>query len=101
MIDLIKKAMFAGIGLALKTKEEVEVMARELAKQAELSENEGKKFVNDFLKRYDESRDKLEEKVESSVRDVLSRSSLATKEELTEIRDEIKKLKKSSTVDQT
>jgi len=101
MIDLIKKAMFAGIGLALKTKEEVEVMARELAKQAELSENEGKKFVNDFLKRYDESRDKLEEKVESSVRDVLNRSSLATKEELTEIRDEIKKLKKSSAVDQT
>ncbi|MFP4039524.1 MAG: phasin family protein [Desulfosudaceae bacterium] len=101
MLDLIKKTMFAGIGLALKTKEEVETIAKELVKQAELSENEGKKFVNDFLKRYDESRDKLEEKVEQSVKDVVSRSSLATRDELTEIRDEIKKLKKASAVDQT
>ncbi|MFO8049213.1 MAG: hypothetical protein R6U29_09295 [Desulfosudaceae bacterium] len=101
MLDLIKKTMFAGIGLALKTKEEVEIIAKELVKQAELSENEGKKFVNDFLKRYDESRDKLEEKVEQSVKDVVSRSSLATRDELTEIRDEIKKLKKASAVDQT
>lgn len=96
MIDLVKKMVFAGIGLALKTKDEVEDIARDFVKKAELSENDGKKFINDFLKRYDESREKLEEKVEKTVRDVLSRSSLATKEELVEIREEIKKLKKTS-----
>ncbi len=99
MFDWMKKGVFTGIGLVLKSKEEVESIAREMAKQAELSENEGKKFVNDFLKRYDESRDKLEEKMESTVKDVLNRSSLATKAELDEIKDEIKKIKKVSAIE--
>jgi polyhydroxyalkanoate synthesis regulator phasin len=96
MIDLVKKMVFASIGMVLKTKDEVEEMARDFAKKAELSENEGKKFVNDFMKRYDESREKLEEKVEKTVKEVLGRSSLATKDELTEIKEEIKKLKKNN-----
>jgi polyhydroxyalkanoate synthesis regulator phasin len=91
--------VFASIGMVLKTKEEVEEMAREFVKKAELSENEGKKFINDFLKRYDESREKLEEKVEKSVKDVLGRSSLATKDELTDIKEEIKKLKKTTSTE--
>lgn len=96
MIDLVKKMVFASIGIALKTKEEVEEMARDFVKKAELSENEGKKFINDFMNRYDESREKLEEKVEKSVKDVLSRSSLATKDELAEIKEDIKKLQKTT-----
>jgi polyhydroxyalkanoate synthesis regulator phasin len=99
MLDFVKKMVFASIGMVLKTKEEVEEMAREFAKKAELSENEGKKFINDFLKRYDESREKLEEKVEKSVKDVLNRSSLATKDELAEIKEEIKKLKKNNSAE--
>lgn len=99
MLDLVKKMVFASIGLVLKTKDEVEEMARDFVKKAELSENEGKKFINDFLKRYDESREKLEEKVEKSVKDVLNRSSLATKEELADIKEEIKKIKKTTAAD--
>ncbi len=99
MLDFVKKMVFASIGMVLKTKEEVEEMAREFVKKAELSENEGKKFINDFLKRYDESREKLEEKVEKSVKDVLGRSSLATKDELTDIKEEIKKLKKTTSTE--
>ncbi len=96
MIDLVKKMVFASIGMVLKTKDEVEEMARDFAKKAELSENEGKKFINDFMKRYDESREKLEEKVEKTVKEVLARSSLATRDELEEIKEEIKKVKKTS-----
>jgi polyhydroxyalkanoate synthesis regulator phasin len=96
MIDLVKKMVFASIGMVLKTKDEVEEMARDFAKKAELSENEGKKFINDFMKRYDESREKLEEKVEKTVKEVLARSSLATRDELEEIKEEIKKVKKIS-----
>lgn len=99
MFDFVKKMIFASIGMALKTKEEVEELARDFVKKAELSENEGKKFLKDFMKRYDESREKLEEKVENTVKEVLNRSSLATKEELADIKKEIKKLKKSTTDD--
>ncbi|MDY6904979.1 MAG: phasin family protein [Thermodesulfobacteriota bacterium] len=99
MIDLVKKMMFAGIGLALKTKDEVEDLAGDLVKRAELSENEGKKFVNDFLKRYDESREKLEERVDQTVKDVLSKADIPTRQEIAELKDEIKKLRKTSTAE--
>ncbi len=99
MIELMKKVMFAGIGLMLKTKEEVEEIAADLVKRAELSENEGKKFVNDFLQRYDESREKLEEKVEQTVKELLGKANLVTREELSELKDEIKRLQKNFPID--
>ena len=96
IMDVVEQAMFTGVGLALKTKNEVKKIARDIAKKAELSEEEGKKFVDDYLKRYDTSREKLEEKVEKTVKDVVSRASLVTKDELKKIKEEIKKLKKAA-----
>ena len=96
VIDVIEQALFTSVGLALKTKAEVRNFARDFVKQAELSENEGKKFIDDFLKRYDNAREKFEEKVENVVKAVVSRSSLVTRDEFEEIKKEIKKLKKVS-----
>ncbi len=96
LFDVVEQAMFTGVGLALKTKDEVRKLAKDFAKKAELSEEEGKKFIDDYLKRYDKSREKLEEKVEKTVREVVGRTGLVTKDELEEIKTEIKKLKKAS-----
>ena len=96
IIDVIEQAMFASVGLVLKTRDEVKKFAGDFIKKAEFSEKEGKKFIDDFLKRYDKSREKLEDKVEKAVRDVVNRASLATKDELEEIKAEIKKLKNTS-----
>ena len=96
IIDVVEQAMFTSVGLALKTKDEVRKLARDFVKTAELSEGEGKKFIDDYLKRYDKSREKLEEKVEKVIKDVVNRSNLATKDELEEIKAEIKKLKKAT-----
>ena len=48
------------------------------------------------MKRYDQSREKMEEKVEKAVKDIVSRSGLVTKDEFEEIKEEIKKLQKTS-----
>lgn len=95
MIDLIKKTMMAGIGLALKTRDEVEDIARELSKRGTLSEQEGKKFLDDLLKRYDEARDKLEGRVEETVRKILKKMDIVTSEELKALKKEIRELKKA------
>jgi hypothetical protein len=44
IMGVVKKTMMTGIGLALKTKDEVEDWARDLVTRGELSENEGEKF---------------------------------------------------------
>ena len=50
MLNLIKKTMLTGVGLAGLTKNKVEKLAKELAKKGKLSEKEGKKLVDDLLK---------------------------------------------------
>ncbi len=91
--DIIKKTLLTGIGLALQTKDELEELAKEYVKKSELSENDGKKFFEDLTKRYDEAREKLEERVENSVKNVLEKMDIATKEEVNALKDEISELK--------
>jgi polyhydroxyalkanoate synthesis regulator phasin len=93
MLDIVKKAMLAGIGIALKTKEDLEAFVKELVKKGELSEKEGKKLLDEFLKKYDETKKKLEERVEKKVKEVLKKSDVATRDELKELKNEILKLK--------
>lgn len=95
MIDLIKKTMMAGIGLALKTRDEVEELAKDLSKKGSLSEQEGKRFLDELLKRYDEARDKLEDRVEETVKKFLKKADIVTGEELKALKKEIRELKKA------
>jgi len=93
VFELIKKSMLVGIGLALKTKDEVEDFAKELVKTEKLSEKEGKKFLDELLKRYDEAKNKWGEMIEQSVKDMLKKANVITADQLDELRKEIKELK--------
>ena len=93
MFDLVKKSMLTGIGLALKTWDEVEDMVGELQKKGEMSEGEGRKFLDDARKRYEETQDKLEKRIESTVKNFLKRTQIVTTDELKELKKEIRELK--------
>jgi polyhydroxyalkanoate synthesis regulator phasin len=93
MFDLMKKSMLTGIGLALKTWDEVEEMVKEMQKKSEMSESEGKKFLDEARKRYDETQDKLEKRVETAINDLLKKTTLVTADELKELKKEIRELK--------
>ena len=95
MIDLIKKTMMAGIGFALKTRDEVEELARDLAQKGTMSEQEGRRFIDDLLKRYDEARGKLEDRVEKIVKEFLKKADIVTGDELKALKKEIRELKKA------
>ncbi len=93
MLDLVKKSALTGIGLALKTKDEVEDLVKELQKKGEMSETEGRKFLDDVQKRYDETQEKLEKRVEDAVKDFLKKTKIVTTDELKELKKEIRELK--------
>src|SRR5581483_52336 len=48
VFDIIKQAVFAGIGLASLTREKAEQLAAEVARRAKLSEDETKEFQADL-----------------------------------------------------
>ena len=94
MFDVMKKLALTGVGLALKTRKEVEDLANDFVEQAKLSEQEGEKFFDDMVKRYDDSKGKFEERVEGVVKDVLKKMNLATQSEVMTLKDEIEIIKK-------
>ncbi|MDX2497446.1 MAG: hypothetical protein QNL11_06035 [Desulfobacterales bacterium] len=95
MLNIIKKSMLTGIGLALIAKDEVEDLARELVNKGKMSENEGTKFLEDLQKKYDETQTKLEEKVQKAVKDFMKKADVVTGDELKGLKKEIRELKKA------
>lgn len=95
MLNIIKKSMLTGIGLALIAKDEVEDLAKELVNKGKMSENEGTKFLEDLQKRYDETQKKLEEKVQRAVKDFMKKADVVTGDELKGLKKEIRDLKKA------
>ena len=95
MLNIVKKSMLTGIGLALIAKDEVEDLAKELVTKGKMSENEGTKFLEDLQKRYDETQKRLEEKVQRMVRDFMKKADIVTGDELKGLKKEIRDLKKA------
>lgn len=95
VIDIAKRALLTGIGLALTAKDETEELAKELGKKLDLNEEEGKKFLKDIQKRYEETQDKLEARVEKSVKEFLKKADIVTSNELKALKKEIRELKQS------
>lgn len=58
-----------------------------------MSESEGRKFLDDVQKRYDETQEKLEKRVEDAVKDFLKKTKIVTTDELKELKKEIRELK--------
>jgi polyhydroxyalkanoate synthesis regulator phasin len=92
MVDLIKKAIYAGLGLAVLTKEKAEELVKELSEQAKLSEQEGKELFDGLLKQSEHVRNDLESKLDEAVLTVVNRLNLATKDEVSRLRAKIEEL---------
>lgn len=99
MIDLIKKALYTGVGMAVLTKEKAEEVVKELTQQAKLSEQEGKELLDGLLKQSEQARADFEARVDNAVLSVVKRLNLASKDEVNSLRTKIDEL--SAKVEQT
>ncbi len=95
MLNIIKKAMLTGIGLSLIAKDEVEELAKELISKSKMSEKEGSKFIEELQKKYDETQDRLEERVQQTAKEFLKKADVVTGDELRGLKKEIRELKKA------
>ena len=92
MIDLIKKALYTGVGMAILTKEKAEELVKELTQQAKLSEQEGKELFDGFLKQSEQARTDFQTKVDETVLSVIKRLNLASKDEVDALRVKLDEL---------
>ena len=92
MVDLIKKALYTGVGLAVLTKEKAEELVKDLTQQAKLSEQEGKELFEGLLKQSEQARNDFQAKVDEAVLTVVKRLNLATKDEVESLKAKVEDL---------
>lgn len=89
MLDAIKKSLLTGVGMALRSKKEIETLAKEFAEQSEMNQQEAKDFLDDCRKRYDEAKSDLDEKIESAIESILSRIDLPSRSDIEDLNKRI------------
>ncbi len=95
MIDLIKKAMFTGIGVVTLTKDKIEDISKEFIEKGKLSEQEGKKLIDDLVAQSEESKNEIKSQIETNVKGVLQKMNIASSSEVEELKKEIQELKEA------
>ncbi len=93
MIELLKKTFFTGMGLVAVSKDKLEEFVKNLEKDAKITEEEGRKFVDEILKESDKARKDLEASIKEQVRKTLEGMNIPTREEFKALSDRIDQLK--------
>jgi polyhydroxyalkanoate synthesis regulator phasin len=92
MLELFKKSIYATIGLAVLTREKVEELGKRLASEAKMTEAEGREFINELLKKSDETKEAIEKMVNQKVEATLKKLKIPTRAEFSELESRICKL---------
>lgn len=95
MFQLLTKSMYAAVGMAMLSREKAENLAKAIAKEAELSQEQGRKFVSDLVRKSDETRLTIEKMVQEKVEKALKKTTLATRREVTVLEERIRTLEAS------
>lgn len=93
MIELVKKTLLTGVGVAALTKEKIEEVAKDFVEKGKMTEQEGRDLVDDLVKRSDESRIELQKLIEGKVQTILEKMDLAKKSEVDALKNEIEELR--------
>jgi polyhydroxyalkanoate synthesis regulator phasin len=101
MIDLLKKVVFTGVGLASMTKDKIEELGKDIIEAGKLSEKEGKDLMDGLMKKSEEAKKDLEERMDKLVKERLKKMNLVTRDDLLNLEKQVKKLSKALAAKET
>ncbi|MDW7772436.1 MAG: phasin family protein [Desulfobulbaceae bacterium] len=93
MKDLIRDIFYLGAGAAFMTREKIEELRKELIERGKMTQEEGKQFVDDLMKKSEDVKQEMEKKVQDTVAEQMRKMNVATRNEIEELRAEIEILK--------
>lgn len=94
MVDFLKQVAFTGIGLASLTKDKVVELGKQAAEAGKMSEEEGRKFVEELQDRAKKEKEKLDERVTDQVKKAIEKLDLPTKNDFDDLKNQIAVLTK-------
>ncbi len=92
MENLLKKAIYTGVGLVTVATEKMQETVTNLVDKGSISEEEGKKIVDDFVANLDEQKDKFEGRVSKIVNKIVNSVDLPSRSDFATLKSRIKEL---------
>lgn len=89
-----QEGLYAGLGLALRTKERIEDFAKKITNEYEMNEEEGKRFMDDLVKQSEETKTRLDEVIEKRLETYITDAGLPTKADIDKLTRKIGELEK-------
>jgi polyhydroxyalkanoate synthesis regulator phasin len=95
MESIFKRLLDAGIGVASKTSRFAEDVIHDLIERGKLSEDEGKKIIEDLVQTGSEQRQVFEKEMNSYLEKVLEKMDIPSREEYNKLSERISVLERS------
>jgi len=93
MQELIKNIFYLGAGAAFATKEKINEVKNELVEKGKLTQEEGRQFVDELLKKSEQAKEDLEKKVNEAVTEQLAKMNVATRDDVDTLRKQVEELR--------
>ena len=94
MFEYLKKSLLTGVGLALRSKNEIEDLAKEFAKNSKMNQDEAKDFLKECQQKYEDARTGFDKKIETAIEKILLKLDLPSKSDIKALNDRIDDLTK-------
>ena len=94
MQELLKNLFYLGAGAAFATKEKIEELKNDLVDKGKMTQDEGKQFVDDLIKKSDDFKEKLDKKINEVVSEQLGKMNMAKGDDIDDLRNQIQELRK-------
>jgi len=94
MQELIKSMFYLGAGAAFATKDKIDEIKNDLVEKGKMTQDEGRQFVDDLIKRSEKARADMEKKVQDVVAEQMAKMNMATKDDLADLQKQVQELRK-------
>jgi len=92
MIDLVKKAMFAGVGAAVVTKDKVEESVQELVQKGKISSEEAQKLSERIVEKGEKETEEARQEASKLFTEFLNRAQVATQDQIDALEQRVRDL---------
>jgi polyhydroxyalkanoate synthesis regulator phasin len=94
MTDMLRKAFFLGLGVLASGKDMIEKVVNDMADRGEVTQEEAKKLASSLVERGRREKDELVSMLNSEIKRLLKGSPVASKNELEEIEERLRKIER-------
>ena len=99
MLNILRKAMFAGVGAFSFSKEKAEKLVEELVEKGEVGAEEAKSFVKELLEKGQQEKEAIKDNVRIEVTKLKENWGLVTKKDMEQIEERLAALEAKLTAE--